>query len=152
MPYILLILGITMAIAAQKNAFKIALNTAGGRFKTLLSDAENKYLLPRNLLARVAYQESSFNPDAYNVATTASGLMQIVPRWHPEIVDPFNPSEAIPYAAKYLRELYDKTGSWKMALAAYNWGIGNLQKYGIQHAPEETRNYVAQISHDVLFV
>ena len=75
--------------------------------------------------------------------------MQIVPRWHPN-VDPLDPTDAIWYAARYLRNLYDRMGhSWKMALAAYNWGPGNVSRNEISDWPTETKNYVRQISADV---
>lgn len=115
--------------------------------------AEDRHGLPENLLVRVAYQESRFRADIISGATVSSagaqGIMQIVPRWHPN-VDPLNVREAIEYAAKYLAYLRRQTGSWSQALAAYNWGIGNLTKYGFDNAPRETRDYVAQISEDVL--
>jgi len=100
------------------------------------------------LLLRVAQQESGFDPKAYNSRTTASGMMQIVPKWHPG-VDPFDPAQAVPYAAKYLSTLHNQFGTWKLALAAYNWGPGNLKKYGIDNAPTETRNYYTEILADV---
>jgi soluble lytic murein transglycosylase-like protein len=118
-----------------------------------LNKAEIEYNLPENLLVRVAYQESRFRDDIISGKTVSSagalGIMQIVPRWHPN-VDPLNPEEAIFYAANYLGDLKTKTGSWKMALAAYNWGIGNLSKKGFDKAPAETKNYVTQIAGDVL--
>ena len=118
-----------------------------------LNLAESKYGLPDNLLVRVAYQESRFRDDIVTGETVsgagALGIMQIVPRYHPDI-DPLNVSEAIDYAGRYLASLKRSTGSWPMALAAYNWGIGNLQRKGFSAAPEETRSYVANISGDVL--
>jgi soluble lytic murein transglycosylase-like protein len=118
-----------------------------------LNKAEIEYNLPENLLVRVAYQESRFRDDIISGETESSagalGIMQIVPYWHPN-VDPLNPEEAIFYAAKYLSNLRSQTGSWSMALAAYNWGIGNLNKKGFDKAPTETKNYVTQIAGDVL--
>ncbi len=110
------------------------------------------YNLPLNLLARVAYQESHFRPDIINGETKsekgAVGIMQIMPRWHPN-VDPSDPHDSIQYAGKYLRQLYNKLGTWDLALAAYNWGIGNLQNKGFDNAPLETRNYVSDILSDI---
>ncbi len=108
--------------------------------------------MPADLLVRVAWQESHFRHDIITGKKTsgagAVGIMQIVPRWHPD-VDPLDPFASIAYAGKYLAALYRQTGSWPDALAAYNWGIGNLQQYGIARAPAETREYVASISADV---
>lgn len=131
-------------------AYRAALATKGAKYMPLFDAAEKQYKIPAGLLARVAYQESSFNPDAKS-PVGAVGLMQIVPKYHPD-VNALDPVEAIPYAALYLRQLFDQFGNWKLALAAYNWGPGNLKKHGFDKRPEETRNYVADISRDVLLV
>lgn len=130
----------------------------GREYEKLLNTASKKYKLPKNLLARVAYQESRFRPDIISGQVSSSagaqGIMQIVPRWHPN-VDPLNPDEAIPYAAKYLRRLHDKFGSWSDALAAYNWGEGNLYKWKKDSSinmPQETKNYVSEIMTDIFRV
>lgn len=119
----------------------------------LLNAAENQYGIPRDLLARQAYQESHFRPDIIN-GTTASpagalGLMQIVPAYHPD-ADPLNVPAAIQYAANFMRSLYNQFGSWSLALAAYNAGPGNVKKYGNTVPPfAETQSYVTSIIGDV---
>jgi len=120
-------------------------------------EAEYQYALPTRLLARVAFQESNFEPGAYNEKSGARGMMQIIPKWHPGVnVTDLDPRDDIFYAAKYLRENFNRFGSWSKALAAYNWGPGNLQKnitkYGlawIDHLPAETTKYVANVTRDV---
>lgn len=131
-----------------------AIPAKGMAYFPLFSQAEYQHGLPPRLLARVAQQESNYNPQAVN-PSGAQGIMQIIPRWHPGI-DPFNPNEAIPYAAKYLRENYDRFGSWAKALAAYNWGPTALAKAidanGVRWlsvAPRETQHYVANIAGDL---
>jgi soluble lytic murein transglycosylase-like protein len=118
-----------------------------------LNKAEIVYDLPENLLVRVAYQESRFRDDIVNgeveSSAGAQGIMQIVPKWHPT-VNPLNPEEAINYAGEYLSRLFARFGSWRMALAAYNWGQGNLSEKGFNSAPTETKDYVTQIAGDVL--
>jgi soluble lytic murein transglycosylase-like protein len=64
-------------------------------------------------------------------------------------VDPLNPTSAIDGAGKYLRQLYDALGSWEKALAAYNWGVGNVTRKGMPAAPTETQNYIREILADV---
>lgn len=117
-----------------------------------MDTAELAYGLPRGLLARQAYQESRFRSDIIEGRTKSSagavGLMQIVPRWHPG-VDPLDPIGSIWYAAKYLRGLFDRFGSWELALAAYNWGPTNVAKHTPEQWPKETRDYVQQIGADV---
>lgn len=114
--------------------------------------AEERHGMPRNLLARLLYQESRYREDIITGATVSSagaqGIAQIVPRWHPE-ARPLDPWHSIDYAAAYLAQLQRQFGSWPMALAAYNWGPGNLRAQGFNAAPAETRNYVAQITADV---
>ena len=131
-------------------------------FRELFKFVEDNEGLPPNLLLRLAQQESMFNPLATN-PSGAQGMMQIIPRWHPG-VDPFDPAQAIPYAGKFLAAQYARFGSWRAALAAYNWGPGNVSKALRRHSgdinalladvsvPVETRNYVAQITADVTVV
>ena len=119
----------------------------------LLADAENRYGIPRDLLARQAYEESRFRPDIIDGTTVSSagalGIMQIVPRFHPNAT-PLDPASAIDYAGKFLSQLHAQFGSWPLALAAYNAGPGNVQKYGNAIPPfPETQNYVSQIVADV---
>lgn len=129
--------------------YKKAVRELNPDIKNLIEATEIKYGLPKNLLLRLAFQESSFDPTAHNKGSNAAGMFQIVKRWHPEVSNPYDVTESADYAAKYLVELHLQTGDWLMALAAYNWGIGNLNKKGFENAPKETRNYVAQIGQDV---
>lgn len=125
---------------------------AAAPYLAALDQATRAYALPPLLLARVAYQESRFRPDIIEGRTVsgagAKGIMQIVPKWHPG-VDPLDPAAAINYAGKYLRGLYDRFGSWALALAAYNAGPGNVEKYGGVPPFSETRAYVRDITTDV---
>lgn len=123
------------------------------------SDAESKLALPAGILSRMAWQESRFRPDIISGETASSagaqGLMQIVPRWHPN-ANPLDPIDSIYYAGQYLKDMYDRFGTWKLALAAYNWGPGSLNKAlkakdttGTLSLPDETQNYVDQITGDL---
>ncbi len=60
-------------------------------------------------------------------------------------VDTNDTDASIEYGAEYLSDLKDQFGSWELALAAYNWGPGNLSKKGIEKAPRETRDYIKKI-------
>lgn len=116
-----------------------------------------QYRLPPGLLEAVAYRESRFRQDIisgqFRSSAGAVGIMQIVPKWHPELGEAgaLDPLRAVPYAARYLRELFVEFGSWRQALAAYNWGPAN-QKRDLQDRivgnqwPKETREYVAEIT------
>lgn len=130
--------------------WKASLNAS--KYLPALHAAEARYGIPTDLLARMAYQESHFRDDivsgAKKSAAGAAGIMQIVPQYHPG-VDPLNVSAAIDYAGKYLRQLYAQFGSWQLAVAAYNAGPGNVQKYGGIPPFQETKDYVAQIFRDI---
>lgn len=111
--------------------------------------------IPTDLLVRLLWQESRFSPEAFNAASGASGVAQIVPRWHPD-ADPWEPYSAISYAARFLAQLYRQFGTWELALKAYNWGPGNVAAflktgYGASGQPQplETVNYSAQILADL---
>jgi soluble lytic murein transglycosylase-like protein len=131
-----------------------SLPAAGERFRALFDKATAQFSLPPGLLSRVAYQESHFREDVITGAKVSSagalGIMQLIPRWFPG-VDPLAPEQAIPAAAKELRALYTRFNSWPLALAAYNWGQGNLSKAlaGGGQWPEETRVYVNDIAGDL---
>jgi soluble lytic murein transglycosylase-like protein len=115
--------------------------------------AEIRHGIPPNLWLRTLWQESRFNPEAFNAGSGATGIAQIVPRWHPG-VDATDPFASIDYGAGYLAQLQRQFRSWALALKAYNWGPGNVQKFlaggpDAPREPEETRNYSAQILADL---
>jgi len=127
---------------------------AGAPYVDTIAKAETDHGIPPSLLARVLFQESRFRQDIITgqvkSPTGALGIAQFMPATAADLgVDPLDPTAAIDAAAEYLRALFDKLGSWPKALAAYNWGIGNVQRKGIARAPLETRNYVNQILADV---
>lgn len=96
-----------------------------------------------DLFERQIQQESGFNPDAYNASSGATGIAQIIARFHPN-VDPRDPIASLDYAAHWLASMHASYGSYKHALAAYNWGPGNVNRWNGQRAtlPAETRNYL----------
>ena len=120
--------------------------------------------VPVELLA-VALVESGFNPLALS-PKGARGIWQLMPATAARYgltVDPLNDhrthlEHSTRAAARYLRDLYQQFGDWKLALAAYNWGEGNVQrvinKTGLRDfdemarrglLPLETRNYVPAV-------
>ena len=121
--------------------------------------AEQNKLDPA-LLAAVIYQESKFRSDAKS-SSGAIGLMQITPataegiaiRTHGSAfhtADLYNPEINIRYGAWYLKNLFDKYGSEKLVLAAYNAGQGNVDKWRANGEPiqfAETRAYVKRVEH-----
>ena len=114
----------------------------------VVGHAENYHLDPQ-LVAAVIYQESKFDADAVS-ASGAVGLMQLLPetgRASPTApaatagsrADLKNPELNIRYGSWYLRHLLDKYGDEELALAAYNAGQTNVDRWreegvGIQFA------------------
>lgn len=111
--------------------------------------AESANALPRNLLARLLWQESRYRPRAVSPAG-AQGIAQFMPETAREFgIDPLDPAQAIPAAGRYLRQLHNRFGDWTAALAAYNWGMGNVARKGLARAPAETRRYYTDILGDI---
>jgi soluble lytic murein transglycosylase-like protein len=124
------------------------------KYADTIAMAEAQNGIPPNMLARLLYQESRYREDIITGKTRspvgALGIAQFMPATAREMgIDPLNPPQAINGAARYLARLYDKFGNWTEALAAYNWGSGNVQRKGLANAPTETRNYFVQILADV---
>lgn len=123
---------------------------AGQRFIPLWDAATAQYGLPLDLLPAVAWRESRYRDDIIDGRTRSSagavGLMQIIPKWHPDLGEAgaLDPARAIPYAAKYLRDLYRQFKHWPTAIAAYNFGPGNVADG--KAWPAETRTYVAEVA------
>lgn len=131
---------------AVDNIWKI--DPRGNKFDPLFDAAEKANGLPPGLLRRMAYQESRFNPEARS-PVGALGLMQFMPATAKEFnINPLNPAQSIAAAGKYMAQLHKQAGNWKGAVAAYNWGIGNVLRKGLAKAPAETIAYM-QIAADV---
>ena len=100
------------------------------------------------LLHAVIRAESAYNPSAIS-SKGAMGLMQLMPGTAARygVTDPYNPEQNILGGARYLKDLLGMFGSdVRLAVAAYNAGEGNVQKYGYQVPPfEETRGYVSKV-------
>jgi hypothetical protein len=124
------------------------------QYVAAIASAEVQFGLPANMLARLLWQECRYRPDIISGSTQSSvgalGIAQFMPDTAAQLgIDPLDPAQAIPGAAHYLRSLYNATGTWAKALAAYNWGIGNVQRKGLSRAPLETQNYYKQILADI---
>jgi hypothetical protein len=116
-------------------------------YDTLIQTAATRYGLDASLFKRMLVAESNLRPDLVNPKSGAAGIAQFMPGTAAELgVNPFVPEEAIPGAARYLRQNLDKFGGdYDKALAAYNWGPGNLSRYGMGNMPQETQNYIVRI-------
>ncbi|MFN2469059.1 MAG: lytic transglycosylase domain-containing protein [Gaiellaceae bacterium] len=128
------------------------------RYDSIVRAHARNYRLDPALLAAVIYQESRFRPDARSPAG-AIGLMQLLPdtargiairtggsRF--QVSDLYDPEINVRYGCWYLRHLLDRYEDEETALAAYNAGQTNVDRWrrqgvGIQFA--ETRHYVERV-------
>ena len=103
--------------------------------------------VPDELYASLKDAESGNNPDIPPSPKGAIGIAQLMPATAKEMgVNPYNPVENERGGKDYLGKLIDQyEGDIPKALAAYNWGQGNVKRKGIENAPEETRNYVTKV-------
>ncbi|WP_054688019.1 transglycosylase SLT domain-containing protein [Pantoea stewartii] len=120
-----------------------------GWMQPAMQRLEQIYRLPEGLLRSVAIAESSGNPNAVSGAG-AQGLFQLMPGTGRDMGlargEAFDPIKSAQAAAKYLSQLLKANGGdLTKALASYNWGLGNVQKYGMALMPQETRNYVPRV-------
>ncbi|WP_305045084.1 lytic transglycosylase domain-containing protein [Geoalkalibacter sp.] len=117
-----------------------------GSLDQIVDKAARRYQLAPELIKAVIKAESSFNPKAVSPAG-AQGLMQLMPATARELgVDnPFDPEQNVMGGTRYLRDLLNRyEGDLDKALAAYNWGMGNLARSN-GRLPEETRNYQVRV-------
>lgn len=129
-------------LGAKGKAF---LQAMAGEFGAL----EGKYGLPAGLLSSVAATESGGDPFAVS-PKGAKGPFQFMDGTARDLglkgMDVYDPHKSADAAARYLRYLLDATGGdLEKALASYNWGLGNVQKKGMDNLPSETRNYVPKV-------
>ncbi|SMX35758.1 lytic transglycosylase domain-containing protein [Maliponia aquimaris] len=116
-----------------------------GQYADMARTAARKHGIPEDLFLRLVNQESRFNPKALS-HKGAIGLAQLMPDTARLLgVDPHDPVQNLEGGARYLKQQYQKFGSWKLALAAYNAGPGAVEKHGGVPPFRETRNYVKTI-------
>lgn len=115
-----------------------------------LNDLDKRYGLPQGTLYRVWMAESGGGQHMIS-PKGAQGHFQFMPGTAAEygLKDPYNFEESADAAGRYYSNMYRKYGSLEKAAAAYNWGPGNVDKYGLGAAPLETRNYVDKVAGGV---
>lgn len=136
----------------------------GGRYLFHIVEEVNRRGMPMEL-ALLPFIESAFNPQALSSAR-ASGMWQFMPatgkafelRQNVFRDDRRDVLESTRAALDYLQMLHRMFGDWHLALAAYNWGQGNVSRaiqrneragkpagYDDLKMPDETRNYVPKL-------
>lgn len=116
-------------------------------YEEIIQEAAAEYDLDPNLIRAVMQTESAFHPYAVSRAG-AEGLMQLMPALADEmgVADSFDPRENIMGGTRYLKRLLEHhNGNLDLALASYNAGPGNVERYGGIPPFRETRKYVKTI-------
>jgi membrane-bound lytic murein transglycosylase D len=134
-----------------------------GRYKTMIERVMAEEGVPHDLIY-LAVAESSFQPRALNARSGAGGMWQFMPHGDYGLTrngymdERFDPEKSTRAYARYMKYLYDQLGDWYLAMAAYDWGAGNVQRavqktgyadfwelYKRNNLPGETKNYVPEI-------
>jgi soluble lytic murein transglycosylase-like protein len=138
---------------AKKKSADVAANDTAPRFSgsykgeylQVAKAAAAKHNVPEDLFLRLIQQESGWNPGAVS-PKGASGLAQLMPSTADRLgVDINDPAANLDGGARYLRMMYDKFGSWRLALAAYNAGPGAVEEHDGIPPYDETVAYVSAI-------
>jgi membrane-bound lytic murein transglycosylase D len=134
-----------------------------GRYKAMIQRVMAEEGVPQDLIY-LAVAESSFQPRAVNAKSHAGGMWQFMPYGNYGLTrngyvdERFDPEKSTRSYARYMKYLYDQLGDWYLAMAAYDWGAGNVQRavqktgyadfwelYRRNNLPGETKNYVPEI-------
>lgn len=135
-----------------------------GKYKDMIAKDLRAEGLPQDLIY-LAVAESGFQTQVVNAHSGAGGMWQFMPfqgayglARNGYFDERFDPEKSSIAYAKYMKTLYNQFGDWYLAMAAYNWGPGNVQRavmrtgyadfwqlYQRNSLPEATKNYVPGI-------
>ena len=138
-----------------------------GRYKAMIQRVMAEEGVPQDLIY-LAVAESGFNPRAIGPRTRsggrAGGMWQFMPKGDyglsrtGYVDERFDPEKSTRAYARYMKFLYNQLGDWYLAMAAYDWGAGNVQHavektgyadywelYKRNNLPGETKSYVPEI-------
>jgi len=134
-----------------------------GLYKGMIQRVLAEEGVPQDLIY-LAVAESGFQPRAIDRKSKAGGMWQFMPRGNYGLTrnlyvdERFDPEKSTRAYARYIKFLYGELGDWYLAMAAYDWGAGNVQRavqktgyadfwelYKRHELPRETQNYVPEI-------
>lgn len=123
-------------------------------YEHLIGPAASRHNVPLDMFRRLLHTENtSGNPKAVNPSSGAVGLAQFMPSTAAELgIDPKNPKASIDASARYLRNLFNQFSSWELAVKAYNWGPGSVERQMAEggDTPRETEDYLDKVQPPVL--
>ncbi|WP_041971065.1 lytic transglycosylase domain-containing protein [Geobacter sp. OR-1] len=135
------------ATQIRTNPVEITPSQSNDTVHEIISRASQKYGVDEALIKAVIKVESNFKQSAVSQAG-AQGLMQLMPATAKGlgVSDSFNPEQNIMAGTRFLKDMINRYhGNLDSALAAYNWGPGNVDKKGTVSLPQETRAYLAKV-------
>jgi membrane-bound lytic murein transglycosylase D len=155
-------------VFAQSNSFRAHMSASMqrlGKYRTLIQNVLKEEGVPQDLIY-LAVAESGFQAQVVNTRSGAGGMWQFMTYTGPEyglirngyFDYRFDPEKSTRAYARYMKNLHGLLGDWYLAMAAYDWGPGNIQRavsrtgyadfwelYRHNVMPAETRAYVPQI-------
>lgn len=114
--------------------------------ETIIVRASRRYGVEVGLIKAVIKAESNFNAHAVSHAG-AQGLMQLMPSTAKGlgVTDSFDAEQNVMAGTRFLKDMLNRYGgNVDSALAAYNWGPGNVDRHA-ESLPRETRDYLVKV-------